>query len=91
MIIDFGWSCCIKKNIECSPQLELLQIIRSCTLGMDRYNAEYLYDYFRELYKLEFNISLPKDCFSKQSLGKIDKLFSNLHNTYEEGIWEEDI
>jgi len=59
LLIDFGWSCCIDKNIKCIPQLELSQLLRTADMSnMNKHNEKYLKNKLLDLYRENYNPKL---------------------------------
>jgi tRNA A-37 threonylcarbamoyl transferase component Bud32 len=63
--IDFGWSCCVDKDINCIPELELSQLLRGIGLSkFNKSNERYLIDKLLEIYRENYNPRLPNNSFA---------------------------
>ena len=77
MLIDYGLSCCVDKNIGCRPKLEYAQLIRTLApeyIDMNNYNRLYLTKKLYDIWLNKFGGDYAHDLLPEEIWSLFDKI-----------------
>lgn len=96
LLIDFGWSCCLKKQTKCNPKFEMQQLLRTGYNDGPKMNKKMFVRYIQNLYDVYVDtfgghhVNLKTFDDAMDLCDKFDKIQKKSHDKYRKEFHKPD-